>query len=129
MAERTRQEVVRRSGHSMSVVGLFLLILFAAGLPLPQRAIALVPIVVVAVISVNELRRLQRTDAPVAARFGPFLTLGFVGMLLLAAATQVALYAPQKAYEDCLNMAKTQTAQADCSRQRQQSVIGNIFEL
>lgn len=128
MAERTQQEVVRRSGHSLSVVALFLMILLAAGLPLPQRAIAILPIVVVGVISVLELRRLQRTEAPAVSRFGPFLTLGFVGMMLLAAATQVALYAPQKAFEDCLAHAKTQAAQADCSKQRQQSVIGNIME-
>ncbi len=128
MTERTQQEVVRRSRHSLSVVALFLLILLAAGLPLPQRGIAIVPIVVVAVITVNELLRLHRAQAPARARFGPYLTLAFVGMLLLAAATQVALYVPQKAYEECLAAAKTQAAQADCSRQRQQSIIGNILE-
>jgi len=128
VAERTR-EVMRRGGYSMTVVALFLLILLASALPLPQRAVAIVPIAVAAVISVRELIRLQRESAPALMRFGPFVTLGFVGMLLLAAATQVALYVPLKAYEDCLTGANTQAAQAVCAQQRQQSLVGNLLEL
>jgi len=129
VAARTREQVIRRGGYSLTVVALFLLILLASGLPLPQRAVALVPIVLAAVTSVRELVRLQREKAPPLMRFGPFLTLGFVGMLLLAAATQVALYVPLKAYEDCLAGANTQAAQASCAQQRQQSLVGNLIEL
>jgi len=129
VAERTREQVMRRGGYSMTVVALFLLILLASALPLPQRAVAIVPIAVAAVISVRELIRLQRESAPALMRFGPFLTLGLVGMLLLAAATQVTLYVPLKAYEDCLAGANTQAAQAACAQERQQSLVGNLFEL
>jgi len=129
VAERTREQTVRPGGYSITVVALFLLILLGSALPLPQRAVTIVPVVLAAVTSVRELVRLQRSHAPPLMRFGPFLTLGFVGMLLLAAATQVALYAPLKAYEDCLAGANTQAAQAVCSQERQQSLVGNLFEL
>ena len=129
MAQQTQQEVLQRNGYSLTVVALFLLILLARGLPLPQRAVTIVPIVVAAVVTVRELRRLHREDAPVVARFGPYLTLGFVGMLLLASLSQLAFYGPVKAYEDCMGGANTQAAQAACGQQRQQSVLGNLLEL
>ena len=129
MAQQTRQEVLQRNGYSVTVVALFLLILLARGLPLPQRAVTIVPIVVAAVVTVRELRRLHREDAPVVARFGPYLTLGFVGMLLLASLSQLAFYGPVKADEDCMAGANTQAAQAACGQQRQQSVLGNLLEL
>ena len=129
MAQRTRQEVLQRNGYSLTVVALFLLILLARGLPLPQRAVTIVPILVAAVVTVRELMRLHRQDAPVVARFGPYVTLGFVGMLLLASLTQLAFYGPYKAYEDCMGGANTQAAQAACAQQRRQSVVGNLFEL
>lgn len=129
MAERTREQVVRRSGYSLTVVALFVLILLASGLPLPQRAVAILPIGLAAFVSVRELVRLHREQAPTLMRFGPFLTLGFVGMLLLSAVAQIALYGPLKAYQDCLAGANTQAAQAACSQERQQSLVGNLLEL
>lgn len=129
MAERTREQTGRRGGYSVTVVALFLLILLGTALPLPQRAVTIVPIVLAAVTAVRELMRLRREHAPPLMRFGPFLTLGFVGMLLLAAATQVALYAPLKAYEDCLTGANTRAAQAACAQERRQSLVGSLFEL
>jgi hypothetical protein len=113
----------------MTVVALFVLILLASGLPLPQRAVAILPIGLAAVVSVRELVRLRREQAPAMMRFGPFLTLGFVGMLLLSAVTQITLYGPLKAYQDCLAGANTQAAQAACSQERQQSLVGNLLEL
>ncbi len=129
VAQRTRQEVLQRNGYSLTVVALFLLILMAGGLPLPQRAVTIAPILVAAVVTVRELLRLHREDAPVVARFGPYLTLGFVGMLLLAVLSQLAFYGPVKAYEDCRAGANTQAAQAACAQQRRQSVVGNLLEL
>jgi len=127
VAERTRERIMRRGGYSVTVVALFLLILLASALPLPQRAVALVPIVLAAVTSVRELMRLRREQAPALMRFGPFLTLGFLGMLL-AAVTQAALYQPLKAYQDCLAGANTETAKTACLKEHQQSLVGSFLQ-
>lgn len=129
LAQRSREELAQRGRYSLTVAVLFILVLLGAGLPLPQRAIAVVPLLVAAVESVRELRRLRRVDAPGVNRLGPVVTLGFVGLLLLAAVTQAALYGPQKAYEDCMAGAITQAAQAACTQQRQQYILGNIMRL
>jgi len=128
VAERARERIMRRGGYSVTVVALFMLILLASALPLPQRAVALVPIVLAAVTSVRELMRLRREQAPALMRFGPFLTLGFLGMLLLAAVTQAAFYQPLKAYQDCLAGANTETAKTACLKEHQQSLVGSFLQ-
>lgn len=124
----SREEVARRGRFSLTVAALFILILFAGGLPLPQRAITVAPLVVVMVVAVREMRRLTRVAAPALTRFGPMMALGLSVLLLLGAITQAVFYGPQKRYEDCMSGANTNTAQAVCAQDRQRSVFGALLE-
>ncbi len=128
VAQIRSEEAVRRGRYSLTIAALFVLVLFGASLPLPQRGVAVVPLVVAGVESVRELRRLRRQEAGPLPRMGPTVTLGFVTLLLLAAITQATLYSTQKAFEDCMAGANTQAAQAICGHERQQRILGNVIE-
>ena len=104
------------------------LILLGAGLPLPRRAIVVIPIVVAIVVSIREMRRLSRASSGAFTRFGPAVALGLSTVLLLGAITQAVFYVPQKRYEDCMTGANTSTAQTVCSQERQQSILGSLTE-
>jgi len=124
----SREELRARGRYSLTIACLFLLILLGAGLPLPRRAIVVIPIVVAIVVSIREMRRLSRGSSGAFTRFGPAVALGLSSVLLLGAITQAVFYAPQKRYEDCMNGANTSTAQTVCSQQRQQSILGSLTE-
>ena len=128
-AQVNREELGRRGRYSLTIAVLFLLILVGGSLPLPRRAVVLVPIVVAIVVSVREMRRLSQTSASAFTRFGPAVALGLSGILLLGAVTQAIFYVPQKQYEDCMAGANTNTAQAVCTQQRQRSILGSLTEL
>jgi hypothetical protein len=124
----SREELRARGRYSLTIACLFLLILLGAGLPLPRRAIVLVPIVLAIGVSIREMRRLSRASAGAFTRFGPAVALGLSSVLLLGAITQAVFYAPQKRYEDCMTGANTSTAQTVCSQQRQQSILGSLTD-
>jgi hypothetical protein len=124
----SREEIQRRGRYSLTIAALFLLILMGGGLPLPQRAIVIVPLGVAVFASVREIRRLSKVPATAFTRFGPAIALGLSGLLLVGAVTQVVFYGPQKAYEDCMTGANTSTAQAVCNQQRQRSLLGSLTE-
>ena len=124
----SREELRARGRYSMTIACLFLLILLGAGLPLPRRAIVVIPIVVAIVVSVREMRRLSRSSAGAFSRFGPAVALGLSAMLLLGAVTQAVFYLPQKQYEDCMQGANTNSAQTVCGQQRQRSILGSLTE-
>ena len=124
----SRDELRARGRYSLTVAALFALILLAAGLPLPRRAIVLVPIVVAMTVSVREMRRLSRVSAGAFTRFGPAVALGLSAMLLLGAVTQAVFYVPQKQYEDCMQGANTSAAQTVCSQERQRSILGSLTD-
>jgi hypothetical protein len=124
----SREEIQRRGRYSLTIASLFLLILFGGGLPLPQRAIVVVPLGVAIVASIREIRRLSRGSATPFTRFGPAIALGLSSVLLLGALTQVAFYGPQKQYEDCMTGANTSAAQSVCNQQRQRSILGSLTE-
>lgn len=128
-AQVDREELARRGRYSLTIAALFLLVLVGGALPLPRRAVVLLPIVVAIVVSVREMRRLARASASAFTRFGPAIALGLAGVLLLGAVTQAVFYAPQKQYEDCMAGANTATAQASCNQQRQRSILGSLTEL
>jgi hypothetical protein len=124
----SREELRARGRYSLTIACLFVLILVGAGLPLPRRAIVVVPIVVAIVVSIREMRRLSRASAGAFTRFGPAVALGLSAMLLLGAVTQAVFYAPQKQYEDCMVGANTNSAQTACSQQRQRSILGSLTD-
>ena len=124
----SREELRARGRYSLTIASLFLLILIGAGLPLPRRAIVVVPIVVAIIVSVREMRRLSRSSAGAFTRFGPAVALGLSAVLLLGAVTQAVFYAPQKQYEDCMTGANTSAAQSVCNQQRQRSILGSMTE-
>ena len=124
----SREELRARGRYSLTIASLFVLILVGAGLPLPRRAIVVVPIVVAIVVSVREMRQLSRSSAGAFTRFGPAVALGLSAVLLLGAVTQAVFYTPQKQYEDCMTGANTNTAQTVCSQQRQRSILGSLTE-
>ena len=124
----SRDELRARGRYSLTIASLFVLILVGAGLPLPRRAIVVVPIVVAIIVSVREMRRLSRSSAGAFTRFGPAVALGLSAVLLLGAVTQAVFYAPQKQYEDCMTGANTNTAQTVCNQQRQRSLLGSLTE-
>jgi hypothetical protein len=124
----SREEIQRRGRYSLTIASLFILILLGGGLPLPQRAIVVVPLGVAIVASIREIRRLSRGSATPFTRFGPAIALGLSSVLLLGALTQVAFYGPQKQYEDCMTGANTTTAQAVCNQQRQRNLLGSLTE-
>ena len=124
----SREELRARGRYSLTIACLFLLILLGAGLPLPRRAIVVIPILVAIVVSIREMRRLARGSSGAFTRFGPAVALGLSSVLLLGAITQAVFYVPQKRYEDCMNGANTSTAQTVCSQQRQQSILGSLTE-
>jgi hypothetical protein len=124
----SREELRARGRYSMTIACLFLLILLGAGLPLPRRAVVVVPIVIAIVVSVREMRRLSRESAGPFTRFGPAVALGLSAVLLLGAITQAVFYAPQKQYEDCMTGANTSAAQSVCNQQRQRSILGSLTE-
>ncbi|MEO7061521.1 MAG: hypothetical protein ABI083_17510 [Lapillicoccus sp.] len=109
---------------SMTTLALFVMMYAATSLPLPTRAVALVPAIVAFVVTVRELLRQHRDDAPVRMRLGPSVTLVLLGFVLLIAVGQVVLYDSQKGYEDCISGANTQAAHAQCVLERQQGMFG-----
>ena len=124
----SKEEIQRRGRYSLTIACLFLLILLGGGLPLPQRAIIVVPLGVAVFASIREIRRLAKVSATAFTRFGPAIALGLSAVLLVGALTQVAFYGPQKQYEDCMAGANTGTAQAVCNQQRQKSIFGSFTE-
>ena len=124
----SREELRARGRYSLTVAALFVLILLGAGLPLPRRAIVVVPIVLAIIVSIREMRRLSRASAGAFTRFGPAVALGLSAMLLLGAVTKAVFYVPQKQYEDCMQGANTSAAQTVCSQQRQRSILGSLTE-
>jgi len=127
MATRPGATVQPPLQWSLTSLALFALVYLGASLPLPTRAIALVPTVVVAVITVRELLRQRREDAPVRMRLMPTITLVLVGFVFLTAVAQVVLYDGIKQYQDCLSGASTSQARAQCEVQRQQSGFGTVI--
>lgn len=127
-AQVSKEEIQRRGRYSLTIASLFLLILLGGGLPLPQRAIIVVPLAVASYASIREMRRLSKVPASAFTRFGPAVALGLSGVLLIGAVTQVVFYAPQKQYEDCLTGANTTAAQAVCNHQRQSNLLGSLTE-
>ena len=67
----SREELRARGRYSLTIACLFLLILLGAGLPLPRRAIVVIPIVVAIVVSIREMRRLSQASSGAFTRFGP----------------------------------------------------------
>ena len=124
----SRDELRARGRYSLTVASLFVLILLGAGLPLPRRAIVVVPIVLAIVVSIREMRRLSRASAGAFTRFGPAVALGLSAVLLLGAVTQAVFYVPQKQYEDCMQGANTSVAQTVCSQERQRSILGSLTD-
>ena len=124
----SREELRARGRYSLTIASLFLLILLGAGLPLPRRAIVVLPILVAIIVSIREMRRLSRASAGAFTRFGPAVALGLSTVLLLGAITQAVFYAPQKRYEDCMTGANTSAAQTVCTQERQQSILGSLTE-
>jgi hypothetical protein len=124
----SREEVAERGRYSLSVAALFVLILLGGGLPLPRRAIVVLPIVFAIVLSLREMRRLSRARASGFTRFGPAVALGLSGVLLVGVVTQAIFYVPQKRYEDCMTGANTNAAQAACGQERQRSILGSFTE-
>lgn len=125
----SKEEIQRRGRYSLTIACLFLLILLGGGLPLPQRAVIVVPLGMAVFASIREIRRLSKVSASAFTRFGPAIALGLSAVLLVGALTQVAFYGPQKHYEDCMGGANTGTAQAACNQQRQRSIFGSLVEL
>ncbi len=124
----SREEIQRRGRYSLTIAALFLLILLGGGLPLPQRAIVVVPLAVAIFASVREIRRLSKVSATAFTRFGPAIALGLSSVLLIGAMTQVVFYGPQKQYEDCMTGANTATAQSVCNQQRQRNILGSFTD-
>lgn len=127
MAARPGAEVQPPLSWSVTSLALFALVYAGASLPLPSRAIAVVPAVVIVVITIRELLRQRRDDAPVRMRLMPSITLVLVGFVLLAAVGQTVLYDGIKQYQDCLSGANTSTARAHCEVQRQQAGVGTMI--
>lgn len=112
---------------SLTSLALFALVYAGASLPLPTRAIGLVPAGVIAVITVRELLRQRREDAPVRMRLMPSITLVLVSFVLLTAVAQGVLYDGIKQYQDCRSGANTSAARAQCEIQRQQNGFGAVI--
>ena len=96
----SREELRARGRYSLTIACLFVLILLGAGLPLPRRAIVVVPIVVAIVVSIREMRRLSRASAGAFTRFGPAVALGLSTVLLLGAVTQAVADRGQEVGEE-----------------------------
>lgn len=110
------------------MIGLLLLVLLGLSLPLPQRLIVAVPLVVAGVESIRGLLAVGRRGASSRERLWPLVTLGLVGIMLMSVMTQLVFYGPQKAYEDCLSGANTEVAQAACQHDRQRSILGGLVQ-
>lgn len=110
----TRTSLPPRTVWSLQVLALLAMTFFAAELPLPARAVALAPALVALWLSVHELLRQRRDDAPAGERVAPSITIVVVAFVLVLGALQAALYGPLKEYQDCVDRANTQAAQAQC---------------
>lgn len=111
---------------SLTCLALFALVVVASDLPLPARAIALVPVIVAVVVTIQELLRQRREDAPVRMRLMPVITLVLLAFVLVTAAGQAVFYESVKEYQDCMSGANTAAARAHCELQRQQSGLGAV---
>lgn len=121
------RERAYRSRYALTTAALFLLVLTGFGLPLPQRLVVAVPLLVALVVSVRELFRLARARMAGLARLGAATAVGISLFLLLGMGTQLLFYAPQQRYEQCLSGANTETAKAACAQERQQGIIGTVL--
>lgn len=91
-----------------------LLGVLGTAIPLPWRAVALLPLLLAAVESVRALRAMAKAHAP--ARFVIWTVLGLVLVSFFAFVVVVPFffYDATKAYQDCMLGANTATAAAQC---------------
>lgn len=114
-----------RARRSLPVSLLVLLGIVAMYLPLPKRFVAVLPLAVAIVLTIQLLRYLA--GRPSREKVWPAITLGIIGMLLTTLAVQGLFYSTVSAYEKCLAGAQTSVARADCEKIRDESPIGVGF--
>lgn len=125
----TEGERRTRSTYSLTLVALLLLVLVGSTLPLPGRLVIVLPLVLAAVLSVRELRRLGRTGARWLTRLGPLVASGLCVLMLLVTLLQALIIGPQRSYEQCISSAQTETAKSLCRQQRDQNLLGTLTDL
>ena len=115
----------REKGRRALPVALFALLgLAAMYLPLPQRFVAFVPLLISLVLTLRLLRFL--TSRPGREKAWPIISLAIVSMLLTTLVMQILLYGPVSAYESCIDNAQTALARADCQQLRESGPLGLV---
>ena len=111
-----------KAKRSLPISILTLLGLIAMYLPLPQRFIAFLPLVVAVGLSGRLIRFLRGRSG--REKVWPAITLGLVGYLIAALTTQIVLYGPIASYETCIDQAQTAQASAACELEREKGPLG-----
>lgn len=110
----TERRLVPGASHARRAGVLMLVGALAVGVPLPWTALALLPLGLATVESLQALREMKRGRAPrrVVAWAGAGLALTVVMALLTV--LPFAFYDTSKRYQDCMVGANTETAAAQC---------------
>lgn len=108
-------------------VPLFALVgITAMYLPLPQRFVALLPLVIAVVLAVRLLRFL--TPRPGREKVWAGVALGVLTLPITSLLLQALMYGPVSRYEDCIAGAQTNVARGQCERLREASPLGFISD-
>lgn len=116
-----------KAKRTLPVSLLVLLGIIAMYLPLPKRFIAVLPLVIAVVLTVQLLRFLSGRAG--REKIWPAITLGLVGLLLSTLAVQAVFYDEVSAYERCTSEAQTQQARGTCEELRDKGPLGIGFVL
>jgi cytochrome bd-type quinol oxidase subunit 2 len=105
-----------KAARTLPVFVAMLLAVVAMSLPLPRRFVAVVPLVLVVVLTVRLLRFL--TDRKGSEKVVPAMTLVVAGVLLATLGLQGLFYPQVRDYEACVVGAQTSEALAACEQLR-----------